>query len=74
VTSTDEIIALRQAPAAGPRRLQSVIDLAGGPMCNVESDRQAIGELVFVRADDAAHRLVCLIERPRAAPQVTPEP
>ena len=56
MTEADEILVLRQALAEAQQRLQSVIDLAGGPVSTMEFELRDDGELVFVRADDAAQR------------------
>ncbi len=56
MTHTDEILVLRQALAEAQQRLQSVVDLAGGPMCTMEFELRGDGDLVFVRADEAAQR------------------
>jgi len=62
VTQDDEIQVLRRALAETQQRLQSVIDVAGGPMCTMEFELQGDAELVFVRADAAAQRHITVAD------------
>ena len=58
VTDADEITALRQELVDAQRRLQAVAELSGEPLATLEFALRDDGELVFVRADEAAQRLV----------------
>ncbi len=62
MTEADEITALRQALAESQQRLQSVVDLAGGPLCTMEFELGADGELVFVRADATARQHITVAD------------